>query len=191
MLRKIIALLWIVAGLGMAGVTFLPGGAQEETLKVPLGGTVPPVQQAVVFRYPRDLPDGEQVLFEMTVPSNENLPASAGGPVQLEGRLELAGADLFPAEIMRVPYHPGQTVSFRWLVTAHADTAENGTLWLVAVVMDAGKQETRYPMLARPIQVEVQQVLGLSFPSARWVGSGMIVTGLIGAIWLLLQRKKS
>ncbi|MDO8971634.1 MAG: hypothetical protein Q7U74_13150, partial [Saprospiraceae bacterium] len=172
----------IVAGVGIAGVTFLPRTWQDDTLNVPVRGAAGSFVQPVTFRYPREMLDGEQVLFEMTVPSAEDLPAAAGSPVQLEGRLELAGVDLFPSEMMRVPFRPGQTVSFRWLVTAHQGAAENGTLWLVAIGIDSSIQATRFPLIARPIQLEVREVLGLNFLSARWVGSGMIGVGMISAI---------
>jgi hypothetical protein len=191
MLRKLCAILLVVTGVGIAGMTFLPGSWVEVTQNVPASGAAPSHQQTVIFHYPHDLPDGEQLLFEMTVPPNGSSAAAAGSPVQLEGRLDLAGVDLFPAEILRVPYRAGQTISFRWLVTAHPGAAENGTIWLVAIGFDSSNQEIRSPMIARPIEVELRQVLGLSYLMARWVGSIMISIGSVCAVWLFIKGKKS
>lgn len=64
MLCKLFAALLILAGVWLAGVTFLPVTWHEDTLNVQVGGTASASQQPVTFRYPRELPDGEQVLFE-------------------------------------------------------------------------------------------------------------------------------
>ncbi len=105
----------------------------------------------------------------------------------LEGRLDFPGAETFPAPVTQVPYQPGQTISFRWLVTAGKEDPLTGRLWLTLVVPDPGGGETRTVLLAHPLELGLTRVIGLPLDQARWIGGGIVGIGLVV---LLLQLRK-
>jgi hypothetical protein len=189
MIRKLIAGLLIVAGAWIAGITLIPQDTQAESFVIQTAAQSLMNNQSVSLRIPRVLPQGEQVLFELAVTTPAANPGGPAAPTQLEARLDLPGVDLFPADILRVPYRPGQPVSFRWLVTAQTAPATSGTLWLVEVGQDAKGEETRRPLMARQVAVDLQQVVGLSIRDARWLGGGLAAAGL-AAFWVRLPRRK-
>ena len=191
MIRKLFAALLILAGCLTAGITFLPIEIQESNLLIQTSVNSVLNNQPVGLRIPKFLPEGEQVLFEMNLTAPLNHADGVIPPKQLEARLDLPGVDLFPSENLRVPYIAGQHISFRWLVSAQTQPLTSGTLWLVEIGVDAAGEETRQPLLARPFELDLQQVLGLSFERARWLGGGLIASGLLAAFFRLKRKQKT
>jgi hypothetical protein len=192
---------WILAaaltflGCGLMMLTVLPVEYAESViqLKGNLEGfpASPLKDRQVKLRLPLELVSGSPIAVEITL-----LPEEIGGkpqPVEVrfvEGRLDLPDVDIFPAETIQAPYLPGKTVSYRWLVTANESTSVAGRAWLSLDMSSAFGEDTLTPVLARPIELAVRTFFGLSSPTARWLGGGMIGLGLVFTCLSLLRRKR-
>lgn len=184
----------MLAGLIVVLLTFLPTEYADTTLqlnnKEPQSISNGIAEQAVQLRLPKNLPAGEPVLFEMTLlPAPDANRNFIPGTI-FEGRLDLPGAETFPGPVNQVTYQPGQTISFRWLVTARIEDPFAGRLWLTMVVPGPGGGETRTVLLAHPLELELARVVGLSLDQARWTGGGIVGIGLV-VLLLELRKAKS
>lgn len=181
-MRTTLAGALLVAGILIIALSFLPVQFEETTISftsAPTGQTANPLAgRSVQLRLPADLPTGQTVMLEMTLLPAAFEPAPGGAPSLVEGRLDLPGADVFPASAVTAPYLPGQSVDFRWLVTAGRDSPLPGRVWLTAISTDTSGSETRVPVLAHPLDLEIHRLFGLLLPDARWLGAGMGVFGL-------------
>ncbi len=190
MVRYILGGIGVLAGLILVFFTLLPTEYLATTLQLnnnqaqTISNGI--ADQAVQLKLPKNLPAGEPVLFEMTLLPAQNTQQNAPATTTLEGRLDLPGADTFPNPVSRVEYKPGQTISFRWLVTASSDAPLPGRLWLTMIVPDTAGGETRTVLLAYPLELGLREVIGLSLSEARWIGGG--IAG-IGLVMILLLRQ--
>ena len=175
-------------------MTLLPTEYLETTLKINNNQTQTIfdgiVDQTVQVKYPRDLPAGKPVLFEMTLLPAQNGHLNSASPATLEGRLDIPGVDMFPGPVSDVAYDPAQTISFRWLVTAGQGVLLPGRLWLTMIVPDPAGGEERTVWLAYPLELGMRRVIGLTFTEARWIGGGLVGTGLV-VLLLQLQFRSS
>ncbi len=180
----------MLAGLILVFFTLLPTEYVETTLQInnhqAQTASNGIADQAVQLKLPKDLPVGEPVLFEMTLLPAQNAKQNPPATTTLEGRLDLPGADTFPNPVSQVEYKPGQTISFRWLVTAGSDLPLPGRLWLTMIVPDTAGGETRTVLLAYPLELGPREVIGFSLTEARWIGGGIAGIGLV--IILLLRQ---
>ncbi len=194
MLRKTLpGAVLILAGAIIIALSILPVQFEETTFS--LQGSIsgssagPLADRSVQLRLPVDLPSGEAVLVEMTLLPPGAPAAPAGGSSSLvEGRLDLPGAEVFPAPAVTAPFLPGQMVDFRWLVTAGSDAPLPGRIWLTVISTDFAGNETRSPVLAHPLELDVHRLLGLTLPQARGLGAGIAVAGLIALAWQWRER---
>ncbi len=190
MTRKILAGVLALAGLILITLTFFPTRYQE--ISFPL--IIPPTGSAdlslanreVQLTLPGDLPSGEQVMIELTLPARSGGSSQAGQANLIEGRLDLPGVDIFPAAAITAPFHPDQAISFRWLVTAGNESPLPGRLWLTLVSNDSAAGETRTAVLARPVELSVRQILEMPLPEVRWLGGG---TAGLGLVFLAVQLR--
>ena len=107
-----------------------------------------------------------------------------------ESRLELSDSQITPSGSVREPFMPGQWAEFEWVVTPRSGNVLNGRIWLYLDLVPATSDEevtVRYPVLARPLEIESRSILGLGVFGARALGGGLILLSL----WLLwFIRKK-
>ena len=108
----------------------------------------------------------------------------------VEGRLDLPGVNIFPGSVVTAPFHPDQAISFRWLVTAGNESPLPGRLWLTLITNDAAGADTRNAVLARPLELDIRQILGMPLPEVRWLGGGMAGLGLVAGALQLRARPK-
>ena len=108
----------------------------------------------------------------------------------LEARLELSGSETAPSGAVREPFFPGQRVEYEWVVAPRSGGALNGRIWLfleLVPVTDDDEVTVRYPVLARPLEIESLSILGLGVFGVRGLGGGLVLLSL----WLLwFIRKK-
>jgi hypothetical protein len=187
MMRTTLAGVLLLAGILIIVLSFLPVQFEETSISLtgtPIGQSANPLAgRSIQLNLPADLPTDQAVMLEMTLLPAALAPTS-GGPSLVEGRLDLPGANVFPAPAVTAPYIPGQSVDFRWLVTAGRESPLPGRIWLTAISTDTAGAETRVPVLAHPLDLEIHRLLGLLLPDARWLGAGM---GAIGLAFLAFQ----
>lgn len=121
------------------------------------------------------------------------LPGGDANPqpavVSITANLDLPHADLFPAESIQTPYFSDKPVSYRWLATAQDAGLKEGRIWLYGNLNSSFGGENQVPVLALPVEFAVRGYLGLSGPTARWIGFGLIGLGLVCAGGAVLWRK--
>ena len=107
-----------------------------------------------------------------------------------EARLELSGSEITPSGPVREPFAPGQWAEYEWLVIPRSGGVLNGRIWLYLDLVPTGSGEgatVRYPVLARPLEIESLSILGLGVFGVRGLGGGLVLVSL----WLLwFIRKK-
>lgn len=105
--------------------------------------------------------------------------------VMAEAQLNMAGVVIDPADTISEPLHPGKSVTFYWTVRPPEAGKYEGTAWLhlhfIPISSLNGEQESRIPISAQFITLEVRSLLGLSGGSARGLGAaGSVVGAVIG-----------
>jgi hypothetical protein len=102
-----------------------------------------------------------------------------------ETQLNMAGVAIDPADTISEPLHPGKSVTFYWTVRPTEAGKYEGTAWLhlhfIPISSLKGEQESRIPISAQFITLEVRSLLGLSGGTARGLGAtGSVVGAVIG-----------
>jgi hypothetical protein len=93
-----------------------------------------------------------------------------------EARLDLAGMEVRPAELVSEALTPGNSVTFYWSVRPPEVGAYRGTLWLYLRFVDKQSgEESRSTLSAQIVEIESANLFGLSGEFAR-------LTGLIGSM---------
>ncbi len=109
-----------------------------------------------------------------------------------EARLDLAGMEVLPAEVISQPLLPGQSVTYYWSVSSDDIGVYRGTVWLYLrfLPLDGGLPSER-PLSAQMIEIETVNLLGLGGTPARWLGAvGLFFGGMLGLDDLLKLAKK-
>jgi hypothetical protein len=96
--------------------------------------------------------------------------------VMVEGRFEVAGIRVDPAIPVSQSLLEGQTVSFKWEISASQADANAGTAWLTLhyLPLDGG-EESHAPVYARRIMIKVTSLLGMGGMTARLLGGGGVL----------------
>jgi len=99
-----------------------------------------------------------------------------------EARLDLAGVDIRPGEVVSESLQPGQSVTFYWSVHPADPGTYRGTAWLFLRFIDKStKEENRIPLSAQTVQISTSELFGLSGGLARTAGSvGSVVGAVLG-----------
>ncbi len=97
-----------------------------------------------------------------------------------ESRLDLAGLEVLPADIISEPLLPGQKVQFYWSVRPEEAGDYRGTVWLfLRFIPKEGGSETRRTLSAQVIEISATTLFGLKATPARTMGA---VGSFIGAV---------
>ncbi len=99
-----------------------------------------------------------------------------------ESRLDMAGVEVLPAEMISEPLLPGESVTFYWSVRPDDTGAYRGTVWLYLrfIPNDGGTEMTR-TLSAQLIEINAVSFLGMKATPARWVGAiGSFISGVLG-----------
>lgn len=99
-----------------------------------------------------------------------------------EARLDLAGVDIRPGDVISEPLSPGQSVTFYWSIHPAEAGTYRGTAWLFLRFIDkTTKEESRIPLSAQTLQIATSDFLGMSGGVARTAGSvGSVVGAVLG-----------
>ena len=181
------------------------GGRPNPTAVLPIGvpTSVLPAQPALPERrrltieFPPRIRAGDSDLVRLTLEVDElgNLTPTAqldgnvvtGKVVEIpnlyeshhviaEARLDLAGMEVRPAELVSEALTPGNSVTFYWSVRPPDVGVYRGTIWLYLRFVDKQSgEESRNTLSAQIVEIESANLLGLSGEFAR-------LTGLIGSM---------
>ncbi len=202
---------------GVWGGVGPPRRLQEHLL--PVMPTTPQIQPQVILgrltiklETPQYLRLGDAGLFRLwllleensSAPGEPSLPGSSGLPADMfsltkltmiaEARLDLAGMEVRPDQEISEPLFPGKPLTFYWSVRATQAGEYHGVAWLHLRLITEG-EETRLPLSAQEVRLQVRTLWGLSANTARWLSLFWgIMTFLLGLpylkdIGLWLQRK--
>src|SRR5215207_732712 len=88
--------------------------------------------------------------------------------VVAEARLDLAGVEVRPIELISAPLAQGQTAVFYWSVRPGEVGVYRGTIWLYLRFVDKSNgEESRKTVSAQIVEIEAVNLLGLSANFAR------------------------
>lgn len=97
-----------------------------------------------------------------------------------EARLNLAGVETRPSDLISEPLLRGESVTFYWSVRPEAAGTYRGTVWLFLRFQDrVTREESRKPLAAQTIEITSGELLGLNGNLARLTGG---VGSVIGAV---------
>ncbi|MBT7782152.1 MAG: hypothetical protein HN741_04440, partial [Anaerolineae bacterium] len=100
-----------------------------------------------------------------------------------ESRLDMAGLQILPSEIISEPLLPGESVTFYWSISALNDGEHRGTVWLyLRYIPKEGGEELRRALSAQIIEIEVKKLFGIlsTDPAKKWGALGSFLGALLG-----------
>ncbi len=99
-----------------------------------------------------------------------------------EARLDLAGAEVRPSEIVRAPMGPEQSVTFYWSVRPLSKGTFKGTAWLFLRFVDKlTGEESQMAVSAQVVSIKTTDLFGFSAGFARTTGAiGTLIGGIAG-----------
>jgi hypothetical protein len=200
-----------------------PTGTAEQPSE-PIQASPPPAipeARRLTLEYPPRIRAGDSDVIRLTleVDTLGNVTPTAesqgnvivGGTVQIpnlyethnviaDARLDLAGADVRPAEAISETLLPGQSVTFYWSVRPANAGTYRGTAWLFLRFIDKmTKEESRKALSAQTVQITAAKFFGISGNFARIAGGlGSVVGAVLGFpfvddllkwLWSRLRRR--
>jgi hypothetical protein len=196
------------------------GGGPEPT-QPPIVAPAIPEARRVTLEYPPRIRMGDSDVVRLTleVDTLGNITPTAqfagntvaGQTVQVpnlyathsvlaEARLDLAGVEIRPGDVISEPLLPGQSVTFYWSVRPGSQGTFRGTAWLFLHFIDKStKEESRIPLSAQTVEIATAELFGLGGSLARTAGSvGSVVGAVLGfpfvsdvLKWLWKRARKS
>jgi hypothetical protein len=162
-----------------------------------------PERRRITLEFPPEIRSGDSDIVRLTLEVDDlgNLTATAqmagnnvaGTTVEIpnlyethnitaEARLDMAGVDVRPPELISAPLAPGQAVSFYWSVKPQGSGTFRGTAWLfLSFVNKITGEQSRRPLSAQVIEIRSAELFGFSANLARTTGAvGSLVGGIIG-----------
>lgn len=102
--------------------------------------------------------------------------------VTAEARLDLAGMEVRPPEVVSEPLLPGQSATFYWSVRPTESGTYRGTAWMFLRFVDkVSGAESRNALSAQTVQIEATNFLGLTGSAARAAGGfGSALGAILG-----------
>lgn len=177
-------------------------------------------RRELILEWPETLREKDSGLITLMIVMDEQgqatatiqTPANPGGtPIDIPNiydthnivavaRLDLAGMEAY-RENIREPLRPGLPVSFSWSIRANEAGAYQGVVWLrLELVPKKGGPIEEMLLLARPVDIKVVTILGMSGSLARILGgAGLLLGTILGypliqtwvAEWLKRRKRKN
>jgi hypothetical protein len=110
-----------------------------------------------------------------------------------EGRFEVAGVEVEPANPVRESLPPGQSIVYKWKITAEKTGLYPGRVWLSLRFLPLdGKAPTQSPIFVTNINLKLNSLWGISGPVARLLGGLAIIFDILANIDVMIAwiRKK-
>ena len=144
----------------------------------------------VRLQWPSSLRIGDQAVILLDITSvHQDIPSPEKGiysdvydnyNIMLEARFEIVGIRVEPANPVRESLLPGQSVSFRWEITADQAGDNTGNVWLSLRFLPLdGKPPIQEPVFASMLGIHSSSLFGLSGPVARLLGGVGVVLSLL------------
>ncbi len=117
--------------------------------------------------------------------------------VMAEGRFEVAGLKVSPANPVRESLLSGHTLKLKWQVRANQAGTYQGNVWLSLRFLPLdGSQAVEVPIFVHALDIRASSFLGISAPVARLAGGMGIIIGLAMSYDVMIYsmrwlRKKS
>ena len=102
--------------------------------------------------------------------------------VTAEARLDLAGVEVKPADLISEPLTQGESVTFFWSIRPPEVGIYRGTIWLHLRFKDKSDgEESRKTVSAQMVEIEAVNLLGLPLGLVRGAGAvGSVIGGILG-----------
>jgi hypothetical protein len=102
--------------------------------------------------------------------------------VTAEARLDLAGMEVRPADLISEPLTQGHSVTFYWSIRPGEVGIYRGTIWLYLRFVDKSNgEESRTTVSAQLVEIEAVNLLGLPLGLVRGAGAvGSVIGGVLG-----------
>jgi hypothetical protein len=130
---------------------------------------------------------------QVSLPSQALPGTSAAYTILAEARLELPAISHIPMGDVSQGLLPGRPVMFIWDLRPNQSGEANGTVWLhLRFQPSDGRPDIRQVLSAQRIEIQVIDLLGLSGPWSRAVGSAGLVVGVVIAldgVWIWLWSR--
>jgi hypothetical protein len=99
-----------------------------------------------------------------------------------EARLDMAGVEVRPPELISSPMGPAQPVTFYWSIRPPSSGTYKGTAWLFVRFVDKQTgQESHRAVSAQTVEIQSTELFGLSAAFARVTGAiGSVIGGILG-----------
>ncbi|MEW6403879.1 MAG: hypothetical protein AB1649_18955 [Chloroflexota bacterium] len=103
-----------------------------------------------------------------------------------EARLDLAGMEVRPSDLVIEPLSPGQSATFYWSVRPSEVGLYRGTIWLYLRFVDKSNgEESRKTVSAQLVEIEAVNILGMPLGVVRTAGAvGSVIGGILGLPFL-------
>jgi hypothetical protein len=178
-----------------------------------------PEQRMLTLEWPAKLRQGDADIVRLTlemddqghiIPTSQTEGHSTTGQVveipnlyethsvYAEARLDLAGMEVSPDDLVSQTLLPGRSVTFSWSVRAPQASIYRGNVWFyLRFIPKAGGEASQIAIASLPVEIQSTNLLGMSGQPARWaggigsvVGSVLGVDTLIEVGWKAVKRKK-
>jgi hypothetical protein len=104
-----------------------------------------------------------------------------------EGRFEVAGVEVEPANPVRESLTAGQSIVYKWKITAEKTGLYPGKVWLSLRFLPLdGKASTQSPIFITSINLKLTSLGGISGPAARLLGELAIILGIMANIDVMI-----
>jgi hypothetical protein len=175
----------VISSLWNARLTSLAQTPEEEAQLSQMGKVLSGMQLRITA--PKRLRLGEegQLLLEVIPASQEALMAKGfEGHVVLEARPELPGIQVRPIGSWSEVLDPRSSIHVLWWAGSHRQGIYRGIFWVYLRVNGAeGRASTVYPLLAYPLEIHVDSVLGFSQTIAGGMGLALWGLSSLLVIW--------
>ncbi len=146
-----------------------------------------------VIRLTLELDDSGNITPTVSTAGNQSLQQVVIIPnvyethnVLAEARLDMAGLEVRPSDVVTETLLPGQKVTFYWSILPVEVGKYKGTVWFfLHFVPKINGIESRQAISAQVIQIEATSFFGLRATVARWLGiAGTFISSILGMPFL-------
>jgi hypothetical protein len=182
--------------------TILPAGMQLPNDEQPAEAVL--VSRQVILEWPESMRigDSKEIIMIFEPGGEEGIESSPGirlsniydhYNLMAEGRFEVAGVEVEPANPVRKSLLAGQGIECEWKISAEKTGLYPGTVWLSLRFLPLdGKAPTQSPIFVTSINLKLTSLWGISGPIARLLGGLAIIFGILANIDVMIvwMRKK-
>jgi hypothetical protein len=204
----LLLLIQLACGLGSSApqpAASLPTQAAipTESLAIKIPPPAVPEARMLTLEYPPTIRAGDSDVVRLTLEVDDNgnitpTVSSAGNQtvqkvvlipnvyethnVLAEARLDMAGLNVRPGEVVSETLLPGQKVTFYWSIQPADVGTYKGTVWFfLHFVPKSSGIESRQAISAQVIEIESTSFFGLKATPARWLGlAGTFISSIVG-----------